>query len=404
MPEPIRLRLQEVNSEPELAGTDNAEQTPGQIGAERKAPPSLAAFYKYPIIAAVGVGAIITTVANWTGWDCDPLLMDARAWDGQLWRLPGSALPHVGLMHLAFNLYWLWVLGTAVEGPLGWLATSVIVLILAAGSAAAQYALSVPGVGLSGLVYGLFGMLLVLGRRDHRFARVIDGRIAAMFVGWFVLCWIMTEAGAWKIANVAHGAGAILGLLLGWTWIARGRRRVLAATALIAATVLSLIGAAIRTPSAAELAYLGYFDLVSGRIERAADRYQRAVEKDPGQADWWHNLGTAQEQLEQNEAAVRSFRKEVALRPSNKEAREALAYVLMSAGYDRQVNGDVVGAIALYRELLEINDGLAAIWYDLGLAYLQQEQKDAARAALRRAIQLEPSNPNYRAALESVPE
>ena len=48
-----------------------------------------------------------------------PLVMDCRAWKGQPWRLVTSALPHVDLLHLAFNLYWLWAFGTTVEGVFG---------------------------------------------------------------------------------------------------------------------------------------------------------------------------------------------------------------------------------------------------------------------------------------------
>src|SRR5439155_25951067 len=114
-----------------------------------------------------------------------PLVMDARAWHGQPWRLASSALPHIDLIHLAFNLYWLWVFGTLVESVLGHWATAGLMLLFAVGSCAAEYALFDGGVGLSGIGYALFGMLWVLAPRDPRFAGAVDRQVIALFLGWF---------------------------------------------------------------------------------------------------------------------------------------------------------------------------------------------------------------------------
>jgi membrane associated rhomboid family serine protease len=164
--------------------------------AERQSPPPLRSLHRYPVTAAVGLAAVGVSVAWWAGFDVEPLLLDVRGWRGQPWRVLTSALPHVGLLHLVFNLYWLWVFGTRLEEALGSAATAALMGVLAVGSAAAQYAVSEPGVGLSGVGYGLFGLLGVAGRRDPRFAGVVDGRIVALFVGWAVACVALTEVGA----------------------------------------------------------------------------------------------------------------------------------------------------------------------------------------------------------------
>ena len=38
-----------------------------------------------------------------------------QIWDGQWWALITTAFVHIELWHLAFNLYWLWVLGGRLE-------------------------------------------------------------------------------------------------------------------------------------------------------------------------------------------------------------------------------------------------------------------------------------------------
>src|SRR4029453_5340230 len=145
-------------------------------------PPPPADFLRYPITVGVGVLAVAATVAWHSGRDVSPLFMNFRAWHGEYWRLLTSALPHVDVFHLLFNLYWLWVFGSAVEGTFGQLRTAAIFLFFAGGSAAAEYAVFEGGVGLSGIGYGLFGLLWVLSRRDERFRGAVDAQTVGLFV------------------------------------------------------------------------------------------------------------------------------------------------------------------------------------------------------------------------------
>ncbi len=113
------------------------------------------------------------------------------------------------MLHLAFDVYWTWVFGTLIEMTWGHVAMFLIFALLAAGSSAAQYALVTGGAGLSGVGYGLFGMLWVLSRRNRRFADVIDQQTIRLFVAWFFICIVITYVG-FPIGNVAHGFGLVL--------------------------------------------------------------------------------------------------------------------------------------------------------------------------------------------------
>jgi tetratricopeptide (TPR) repeat protein len=71
-----------------------------------------------------------------------------------------------------------------------------------------------------------------LSRRDARFAGVVDDRTVRLFVIWFFACIAMTVTNIYPIANVAHGAGALIGVLVGFAIADAGKRRIfVAATA-----------------------------------------------------------------------------------------------------------------------------------------------------------------------------
>src|ERR1700722_982708 len=123
--------------------------------------PSYGEFMQYPVVSATAALAVAVTLAWWAKIDVSVLFESPQVGRGQWWRLLTSALPHINIFHLVFNLSWLWVLGTKIERILGHLNTLLLFLILAIGSGAFEYAFLGPGVGLSGVGYGLFCFLWV---------------------------------------------------------------------------------------------------------------------------------------------------------------------------------------------------------------------------------------------------
>src|ERR1700736_1123388 len=132
-------------------------------------PPKWTEFYKFPIITGVSVLAIGFTIAWWCKVDVSPMFETAMIRRGQLWRLFTSALLHGSILHLIFNLYWFWVFGTLIEGVLGHFRTAALIALLVVASGSLEFAFSSGGVGLSGVAYGLVGLLWVLSSRDERF-------------------------------------------------------------------------------------------------------------------------------------------------------------------------------------------------------------------------------------------
>ncbi len=163
----------------------------------------------------------------------EPLQLDLRAFWAEPWRILTSNLLHAaqlqsedflgGLFHVGFNCYWIWLLGTQVEARLGHLRTLGLLVAFGLGGALLEYGMSGPAVGLSGVVYGLVGMLVVLARRPDRsgtsprWRGCIDDRSRNLMGVWFLACIAMTLLEVMPIANFAHAGGAILGALVGWS-------------------------------------------------------------------------------------------------------------------------------------------------------------------------------------------
>jgi membrane associated rhomboid family serine protease len=93
--------------------------------------------------------------------------------DGEWWRIVTAGFLHAGPLHIAFNMYFLYFLGTLLEPSIGKLRFGIIYFVsLIGGSFGALLLTSSPNtgtVGASGAVFGLMGAAILAMR-----ARGID--------------------------------------------------------------------------------------------------------------------------------------------------------------------------------------------------------------------------------------
>lgn len=143
-------------------------------------------------------------------------------WLGELWRPFTSTLLHGNLIHAAFNVYWLATFGSALENRFGPSRTLGLIVLLGYVSMLPQFVIgdfvTYPPtriVGLSGIVYGLFGIVLVGRRYRPEFEAVCSSDTVKLLVGWFVLCIVLTRLDIMRVANIAHGAGLLFGMVYG---------------------------------------------------------------------------------------------------------------------------------------------------------------------------------------------
>ena len=297
----------------------------------------------YPVVGGLALLAVAVTFADWADVvDTSPLEEDHHIREGQVWRLATTVLPHVDIVHLVFNVYWLWALGSLVEQRFGHARTLALVLLFAVGSSAADYALMHGGVGLSGVGYGLVGFLWVLSRHDEKLRGAVDSQTIMLFVAWFFICIAATAAGVWSVANVAHGAGAVLGVLAGLAVSARALRPVYG---VLAALFVLASGAAVYArpylnltiERAYDRARLGYDELEKERYDTAIAHYRAAIAwaKDEPEANWWYNLGVAHQGREDYAAARDAFRRAAQIDPSDKDYEQAATAAERRIKFDR---------------------------------------------------------------------
>jgi membrane associated rhomboid family serine protease len=285
---------------------------------------------RYPVISCIAVLAVGVTIAWWTGRNISPLFENAEIRRGQLWRFVTSIFPHLDILHLAFNLYWLWVLGTTVERVYGHLKTVLLILLFAIGSSSLDFAFAQGGVGLSGVGYGLFGLLYVLSQHDERFKESLDKRTVNLFVGWFFICILTTVTHLFNVANVAHAAGAALGLLLGYAIVLPGRRTLIAGS--IAALVLFGLCAAtfarpfinLSSQGGYEEGKWGYDALIANRNQEAVQWCRDATRYQPKVSSFWFNLGIGYQRLNDQAAASSAYQRAYKLEPNNPKYAEAV--------------------------------------------------------------------------------
>ena len=230
---------------------------------------------RFPTVPVTGGTILLATavsLAYWAKVDISPIEANPMIGRGEVWRLLTATLPHADFFHLLFNAYWVWTFGSLIELSFGHLATLGIFALIASGSMAAEWAVLRGGVGLSGVGYGLLGLIYILEQRDRRFADAVDRQTVIIFAAWFVLCIVTTYMGIFPVANIAHGAGWLLGILLGLAISETSARRIWATVGLAAVQILFLLGASIARPyvnrsadAALEVEGMGYDALQENR-------------------------------------------------------------------------------------------------------------------------------------------
>jgi GlpG protein len=133
---------------------------------------------------------------------------------GQLWRLWTPMLLHATVMHLLFNMYWLYGLGSAIEIRRGTRVLAAVVLVTGLGGTLGQLFIGQPlFVGFSGGVYGLLGYVWMKSRFDPGAGLFVDSGTVMLMVAWLFLCFSGVVG---PVANGAHLGGLITGVALGF--------------------------------------------------------------------------------------------------------------------------------------------------------------------------------------------
>lgn len=263
-----------------------------------------------PVTTILAVGAIAAFAADLAGRGIGHLVLLPQVFMVQPWTLLTTVFPHGNAIHLLFNLYWIWPFGCAIESRLGSPRYAALVAAFAGVSMGAELLLGNVAIGLSGVVYGLVTYAYYRGRRDPHFRGLVPEQLRNFFVVWFFVCIALTALDVMRIANVAHGFGA----LAGWAF---GQKRRWVPALLVVAMAGAIVGRPhLRPYDPLEAAFQdGVQLMIDGEYREAADFYQAFVLEHPNVAEGWWNLSIARQRLGDVRRAKEARDRALALNP-----------------------------------------------------------------------------------------
>jgi GlpG protein len=140
----------------------------------------------------------------------------------QFFKMWSPIFLHGGLVHLAFNMMWLWELGSRIEKVQSSLVMALTIVVLALISNTIQFLYGGGNNfgGMSGVVYGLFAYIWMWQLFDPRKGL---GLPASLIIFMLLSLVIMTALGLSMIANAAHLGGFLSGILFGAVTAASSR-------------------------------------------------------------------------------------------------------------------------------------------------------------------------------------
>lgn len=245
-----------------------------------------------------------------------------QIWSGAYWALISSAFMHIEAWHLAGNAYWIWALGHRLEHALG--SRRFLAFYLAAAFVSSSFQLFFgdnAGIGASGAVYAMFGLMLVTRRRFPYFRRILDFKNITAAILWLFVCLAASESGMIAIGNAAHFSGFAFGILVAACFVLDFKRRLMRPV-LGTFAALSFIPLFWCPGSVAWLGHKAWRAHTAQRFKEAIAYYDRIIRIDPEDAWAYHNRGAAEYSLGDYLTAMADDKKAKQLEAAQKEKKE----------------------------------------------------------------------------------
>ncbi len=154
----------------------------------------------------------------------------------EYWRLVTAGFLHDGILHILFNMVFLWFMGQMLEPAIGRLNFAVVYFVsLLAGSAGALVFEPLGlTIGASGACFGVLGALIVVAH--YRGLSIWQSGLGLTLV--INVVFSLSVAG---ISIGGHLGGVIGGAICGWLIVNVGERRNLPAAALAGCALVAVI-------------------------------------------------------------------------------------------------------------------------------------------------------------------
>jgi len=344
----------------------------------------------------------------------------------QWWRLLSATFVHIGIVHLALNMWCLWELGKLAESLFDKWSFLLIYLMSGIGGEITSVGMRPTGIsaGASGAIFGLTGALIAalwIGKLPVPREQMKETLRSVLLFAGYNLAYGAIKS---NIDNAAHVGGLVAGFLIGAALSqhlisspevrARLRLIVFVCAAVVLASSFTIIRQRnvrlIRLAQADEQlqrgdldgaipklrdlsrsmpndpsvhALLGRAYLQKKQYDLALPELQRGVQLDPKNTPLLYSLGWDYMALRRFEDAHKTFTQFVQLAP-----KEEGGYISLGIAAGNLGRRD--DAIAAFKKATELAPFSPQAYYDLGLAYMYAHRFDDAVGAFQQVVRLRP--------------
>jgi rhomboid protease GluP len=321
-----------------------------------------------------------------------------RTLSGQWIWLVTYMFLHGGVMHIAFNMWCLWDLGSLCESLYGrWTFASIYLLTgIAGGIASVAWNPGALSVGASGAIFGLAGALIAsfyLGEFSLPSIAIRSTlRSLVFFVGFNVFFGSMFPG----IDNACHAGGLVSGLILGAliARVAPAADKPLRRAGVLFFGLLLVFGGALgmqRWRGGAPMHFGRSTFFPNNSPEGIIAELRKEVQQNPADVSAHYSLAQiylAQGRPSEAEAELRRI---LELRPQETRVRMDLATTYWS-------HGDIQDAQQEFAKVVAQEPNNARAHFDLGITLADQQDHQSAIGEYKTALQLDPqaSRVSYR--------
>ena len=310
---------------------------------------------------------------------------------GEWWRLVTSMFLHVGIVHIALNMWCLWSLGALAERLYGPWMFAAVYLISGVGGSLASVAWRPYGVsaGASGAIFGLAGALIASYKLGEFSAPsgAVSGTFRSIlaFAGYNLVLGGMSSS----TDNAAHIGGLVTGALLG-ALIALGaaqRGSTMARLYIVAFGVAVLVGAGFWVEEAHgyEIRVNRADELLATNPDRAIAELQKIIQRRPQLLSAHFALAHAYFNVKKYPEAEAELQRVLELDPRNDEAKYELGMTYLN-------QQRIADAKALFEGWVKRDAKTVDAHYGLGLTLRDAGDCDAAIREYETTLQLEPQS------------
>lgn len=318
------------------------------------------------------------------GADFGPLTLD-----NQPWRVITSGFLHIGIIHIAVNMWSLWILGRITERFIGPTSLAVTYLLTGIGASLASLAWNPLRVsaGASGPIFGFVGALMGIFffaksrmdpvQRKNLLSWVVRIAVINLFIG-------MTAG----IDNMAHVGGMVTGAVVGSAlvisvkWKTQDRAAMRRSIFVAVLVVLTLLFVPVRAKNKELLTgYRAAVALDHKDYNSAIAVLRQYAQEHPDEASAHASLGYVLQESKRDDEAAEEYKRALSLDKNQHEASVNLGIIYVAQGRGKE-------ALPLFAGHIDKIKADAECYRSYGEALMQNGEPGPAEEMLRKAVQL----------------